>query len=249
MRRMLGWMLTIGYSLVAAAELSAADAGTAKAVIDAAIKAHGGPERLAKTELMARQAKGIASFGQDLPFTDEWVLQLPERWRWTFNIGPSGQQGRLLLVVNGDKGWQSSNGTTADISKERLEELREEAYVMWLSTLLPFMKENRFTLAPVADVEVDGRPAVGVKVTHPGRPEVRLYFDKQSGLLVKIARRAREANLAVEKEYLYRAHKGFEGIQLPTKYAELAAGKKLIEAIEISYQFPRSVDDKAFARP
>ncbi|HLJ96829.1 MAG TPA: hypothetical protein VKU02_26885 [Gemmataceae bacterium] len=249
MCRMLALMFTIAYSLVAAAEIPADDARTAKAILDAAITVHGGPERLAKTDRMTRQAKGIASFGQDLPFADEWVLQLPERWRWTFNIGPSGQQGRLLLVVNGDKGWQSSNGTTAEISKERLEELREEAYVMWLSTLLPFTKENGFTLASVADTEVDGRPAVGVKVTHAGRPEVRLYFDRQSGLLVKIARRAREANLAVEKEYLYRAHKGFEGVQLPTKYAELAAGKKLIEAIEISYQFPRSVDDKTFARP
>jgi hypothetical protein len=249
MRRMLALMLVGGCLLAVPAAAPADDARSAKAIVDEAIKAHGGPEKLTKTELMTRQAKGTASFGQEVPFTDVWVLQLPERWHWTFDIGGPDQKTRLLLVVSGDKGWQSSGGVVMDISKERLEELREEAYVIWLSTLLPFAKENRFSLAPLPDTVVDGRPAAGVKVAHTGRPEVKLYFDKQSGLLVKIARRAKEANLAIDKEYVYSRHKGFEGVQLPTKYAELANGRKLMEATEMSYRFPRSVDDKTFSRP
>ena len=67
---------------------------------------------------------------------------------------------------------------------------------MWLSTLLPFVKQTRFALATLPDAVVDGRPAAAVKVTHPGRPEVKLYFDKQNRFLVKIARRTREASLA-----------------------------------------------------
>jgi hypothetical protein len=250
MHRMLALMLAGGCWLAAPAATAAEDARTARAVMDQAIKAHGGSEKLAKTELMTRQAKGgINLYGQELPFTDEWVLQLPERWRWTLDAGAPGQKTRLLLVVSGDKGWQSTGGIVMDISKERLEELREEAYVMWISTLLPFVRENRFSLAPLPDAVVDGRPTTGVKVTHPGRPEVKLYFDKQSGLLVKIARRAKETGLAIDKEYLYSTHKGFEGVQLPTKYVELANGRKFVEAVEMSYKFPRSVEDKTFARP
>ena len=249
MRRILVLMLAAGCWLDAPTAAPADDARAAKAIVDDAIKAHGGPEKLAQTELMTRQAKGVASLGQELPFTDEWVLQLPERWRWTFDVGAPGQKARLVFVVNGDKGWQSTGGVTMDISKERLEELREEAYVMWLSTLLPFAKENRFSLATLPDALVDGRPAVGVKATHLGRPEVKLYFDKQNGLLVKIARRAKEASQPTDKEYLYSAYKGFEGTSLPTRYAELANGRKLMEATEMSYRFLRSVDDKTFARP
>jgi hypothetical protein len=238
------------FLFLAPAATLAGDATTARAIVDAAIKAHGGPEKLAKTALMTRQAKGVMSlFGQEVPFTDELILQLPERWRWTLDAGEAGQKSRLLLVVNGDKGWRSSGGAVMDVGKERLEELREEAYVIWLSTLLPFAKDNSFSLTPLPDIEVDGRPAAGVNVAHKGHTDVKLYFDKRTGLLVKIARRGKEAGLALDKEYVYSAHKSFEGVELPTKYVELANGKKYVEVEEISYKFLPSVNDSTFAQP
>jgi hypothetical protein len=250
MRTMLAWMLGSFSCLVATAAALAGDASTARAIVDAAIKAHGGPEKLAKTALMTRQAKGAMSlFGQEVPFTDELILQLPERWRWTLEAGDAGRKSRLLLVVDGDKGWRSSGGAVMDVGKERLQELREEAYVIWLSTLLPFTKSNGFSLTLLADSEINGRPAAGVNVAHKGHTEVKLYFDKRSGLLVKIARRGKEAGLALDKEYVYSAHKSFEGVQLPTKYVELANGKKYVEVEEISYKFLASVRDGTFAPP
>ena len=154
---------------------------------------------------------------------------------------------RLVLVVTGDKGWQSASGTVTDIGKERVEELREEAYVLWLSTLLPFLKDNGFTLTPLPEAVVDGQPAAGVKVAHKGHGDVMLYFDKRSGLLVKTARRAKEAGLSLDKEYHYSAHKLFEGVYLPNKYVELVNGRKFVEVAEISYRFLRSIDESTFA--
>jgi hypothetical protein len=250
MGKMLSLLLAGGCLLVASTATSADDISAAKAVVNEAIKAHGGREKLTKTEFMTRQARGVMSLlGQEVSFTDELVSQLPERLRWTLDAASSGQKTRLLLVINGDKGWQSTGGTVMDISKERLEELREEAYVIWLSTLLPLLKDNRFSLAALPGAAVDGRPASGILVSYKGRPDVKLYFDKETGLLVKIARRAKEAGLAIDKEYVYSAHKAFEGVQLPTKYVELANGKKFVEVAAISYTFLRSVDDGTFARP
>jgi hypothetical protein len=241
-------LFVVGSLLAAPASTSADDA--AKAILQQAIKAHGGAELLAKTALMTRRAKGTMSFaGQEVPFTDELVLQLPLRWRWTLDAGDAGQKTRLLFIVNGDKGWQTTTGVVTDITKERLVELHEEAYVIWLSTLLPFVKDTGFSLASLADAAVEGRPAASIQVAHKGHPDANLYFDKQSGLLVKIARRAKVAGLAVDKEYLYSAHRPFEGIQLPTRYAELANGKKLVDVADISYSFLRSVDDNTFGRP
>ena len=77
----------------------------------------------------------------------------------------------------------------------------------------------------------------------------KLYFDKGTGYLVKIERRAPEAGLMVDKEYLYSAHKAFEGVQLPTRYVEITNGRKFVEAVDLSYQFLSAVDDKMFARP
>jgi hypothetical protein len=250
MRALLASVLACGSLMTAPEATPADDATAAKAVIEAAIKAHGGPQMLAKAERMVRQDKGVMSlFGQEAPFTDELILQLPQRWRWTLDAGGSGPAMRLMLVVTGDKGWQSASGTVTDISKERVEELREEAYVLWLSTLLPFIKDNNFTLTPLPEAVVDSQPAVGVKVAHKGHGDVALYFDKRTGLLVKTARRVKESGLSLDKEYHYSGHKLFEGLYLPTKYVELVNGRKFVEVAEISYRFPRAIDDSTFARP
>src|SRR5262249_37997133 len=129
------------------------------------------------------------------------------------------------------------------------EELHEESYVIWLSSLLPFAKDTRFSLTLLPDAMGDGRPAACIKVAHKGYPDVKLYFDKQSALLVKSARHAKEAGLAIDKEYVYSAHRAFEGVQLPTKYVELVNGKKFVEVPEISYKFLTPVDEGTFARP
>ena len=250
MRSLLALVLVTGCVLASWTESVAADAEAAKAIIDAAIQAHGGQDALAKTALMMRQAKGVMTFsGQEVPFTDELVLQLPQRWRWTLEAGNAGQKTRLLFVINGDKGWQAAGGMVLELSKQKLEELHAEAYVLWLSTLLPLSKDAGFSLAVLPDADVEGRPAACIRIEHKGRPELRLYFDKQSLLLVQIARRAKLADLSVEKDCIYSAHRRFEGIQLPTKYAELANGKKLVEVSDLSYQFLRSVDERTFARP
>lgn len=250
MGKMLALVFAAAALLAVPAATLADGAGTAKAILDEAIKAHGGPKKLARTELMVRRAKGTMSFaGQDVPFLDELVLQLPERWRWTLDAGSAGQKTRLVFVVNGEHGWQSSGGAVLDIGKEKLADLHDEAYVIWLSTLLPFVNDSGFSLTLLADATVEGRPAAAVLVAHKGRPDLTLYFDKQSGLLVKIARRAKEMGLAFDKEYVYSVPKSFEGVQLPTRYAELANGKKLVDVAEISYTFPGSVAASTFARP
>jgi hypothetical protein len=250
MRSLLALVVATGSVLASLTASVAADAEAAKAIIDAAIQAHGGRDALAKTALMTRQAKGSMSFsGQEVPFTDELVLQLPQRWRWTLEAGNAGHKTKLLFVLNGDQGWQSAGGMVMELSKQKLEELHAEAYVLWLSTHLPLIKDSGFSLAALPDVEVEGHPAACIRVEHKGRRDLRLYFEKQTGLLVQIARRAKLADLTVEKDYIYSAHRRFEGVQLPTKYAELANGKKLVEVTDISYQFLRSVDERAFARP
>src|SRR5262249_25113206 len=129
-----------------------------------------------------------------------------------------------------------------------LEELREEAYVQWLATLVP-LKKDPFELAPVPEIKVDGKPAGGVKVSSKGHGDVKLYFDKASGLLVKIERPAREAGLQVDKEYVYSDHKTFDGVKLPTRSVELLNGKKFTQLSSAAYKFLDKPDASAFDKP
>src|SRR5713226_2258894 len=148
MRRLIVLLFTM---LIAARDARPDDASQAQAIVDRAVRAHGGPERLAKTQLMIRKATGVMSlFGQEVPFSDELVLQLPDRWRLKLEAGPAGQKAQFLLVVNGKQGWQSDGTGVAEVDKQRLSELREEAYLLWLTTLLPLKKESGFTAATSA---------------------------------------------------------------------------------------------------
>ena len=76
--------------------------------------------------------------------------------------------------------------------RTRVKEVREEAYVWWLATLTPLLKEG-FTLSTLPEVQVDGEAAVGVKVVSKGHADTRMYFRKRNGLLARIDRRTAAA--------------------------------------------------------
>jgi hypothetical protein len=246
MRTTLGTLLILG---LAAGPLAAADRDMALAVIEQAIKAHGGADALTRAQTAVRTSTGTMSlFGKDLAFTDEMTWQLPDRFRLVIDVGTGQDRTHLTLVVNPDKGWQATGGMVVDLGPDRLEELHEEAYVLWLTTLTPLRKTG-FELTPLPDAQVGSRQAAVVKVASKGHADARLYFDKDSGLLIKLERRAKEAGLAVDKEYLYGEPKDFDGAKLPTKLQETINGKRFTDLTNISYKFPRGVNDAVFARP
>jgi hypothetical protein len=246
MRTTLVPLLALG---LVAGPLAAADRDTALAVIEQAIKAHGGADALNKAQTAVRTSSGTTSlFGKDLAFSDEMTWQLPDRFRLAIEVGTGQDKTHLTTVVNPDKGWQTTGGMVMDLGPDRLEDLRDEAYALWLTTLTPLRKEG-VELTPLPDAKAGSRSAAVVKVASKGHADVRLFFDKDTGLLLKLERSAREAGVMVDKEYLYSDHKDFDGVKLPTKLQELINGKRYIDLTNISYKFPRTVNDAVFARP
>lgn len=243
MRGKLAWMLVVALTCATAAR--ADDRAAALAVIEKAVKAQGGAEGLGKAAAATRSGKGVLSLGGEVAFTSEEVYNLPGQMRFKVLAGKV----QLLQVLNGDKGWQqSAGGETSELVKARLEEAQEEAYVWWLVTLAPLLKDG-FDLTPLPEVKVNDRPAVGVKVVARGRPDAALYFDKEDGKLVKIARRARVSGVAVDKEYLYGDYKAVDGVQVPGKELTTVNGKKFSEVVYREYKFLSKPDDSAFSRP
>jgi hypothetical protein len=225
-------------------------ADPAQDLVERAVKAHGGTSALERARTLRYNATGtIAAAGKDVPFTSEVTWQLPGRYRVTLDLGTGQDRSQVVRVVTPDKGWQTTGGMVTELGPDRLEELQEEAYVLWLFTLVPLLKEPGFDLSPLPEVQVGGRAALGVKVAHKGHADVRLYFDKETGLLVQIERRAREGGLPVQKRYVYANHKEFDGVRLPTREAELTTGQPTVELKDITYRLLRGVNDSTFAKP
>lgn len=246
--RTLLYLAAIG-GLLASGAARANDRDKALAAIERAIKAHGGEDNLLRAQLMARTATGVMSVGKDLPFAEEMVFQLPNRFRLNLLVGEGAQKSRILLVVNGDKGWQSSGGAVTELGKERLDELLEEAYFYTLTSLVPLKKDSAYELTLLPEAKVAGKPAASVRVVRKGRPEVRLHFDRDSGLLVKAERQARDMGKLIDKQYLFSDHKDFDGVKLAGTQIELHGGHKFLELKVTSYKFPSQVDEKLFGKP
>jgi hypothetical protein len=245
-RTVLGATLVV---VLAASAVRAGDRDAALVVVDAAVKAHGGADALDRAQTALRTASGtLKTFGKDAPFTEELVWQLPQRLRRTLEIGSGPDRSRLVIVVAADKGWQTTGGMVTELGTERLRELHEDAYLLWLATLTPLRQEG-VELSPLPESRLDGRPVLSIRASGKGHADVRLSFDKESGLLVKIGHRVQEAGQAVEKEYVYGDPRAFEGVKLPTKVQELHDGRRFAERTGITYKFPRPADEAAFSRP
>src|SRR5205807_7873533 len=101
---------------LATSPVLADDRDKALAVIDRAVQAHGGESALTKAQLMTRSATGeMTLFDKAVPFKDEMAAQLPDRLRSFVDVGEGDQKVLVLLVINGDKGWQSAGGAVMEL--------------------------------------------------------------------------------------------------------------------------------------
>lgn len=248
MRIRFGVGLALG--LLVASSTRADDRSAALEVIGRAVRAHGGERALAKAQTAHRTGKGtMVLYGQSSQFSTDTTFQLPDRLRDVIDFQLGDQKNRLVFVINGFSGWQVTPAGPAEMDKDRQTDVREETYVIWLTTLVPLPADKDFVLTTLPEAPVLGRPALGVKVARKGRPDVSMYFDKQSNLLVKTARQARQAGRTIDKEYLYADHKEFGGVRLATRYTELINGNKSVELLITGYDFPDRIDAKTFEKP
>jgi hypothetical protein len=217
----------------------------ARAIIDKAIAAVGGKDKLARAKHMTWNEKGTYyGMGDGLPYTGHYAMQWPNQFRMEI-------EGVFTMVVNGDQGWLKSDKGTIEMPKEMLASQKEDLYGGWVASLLP-LENKAFTLAALPETKIADHAAVGVKVSHKDRSDVELYFDKEKGLLVKstfTTHDPEKKNKEVKQEVLFSEYKEFDGIKLPTKLVIKRDGKLFVEAASSDFKMPEKVDEKLFAKP
>ena len=102
------------------------------------------------------------------------------------------QNYRFIKVLKGDKGWRDEGNGPQDLNAADLAEARNSAHVNRVTNLVPLLRDKTFTLKSLGASKVEGRAAVGVQVLSVGHPDVMLYFDADTGLLLKSEYRAKE---------------------------------------------------------
>jgi hypothetical protein len=244
-------MRKLAYAAVSVVFLAGAvraDDAEAKAIVEKAIKAHGGAEVLNKFQAITVKEKGkFYGMGAAVDYTLELQFQAPDKER----LAIRGEGFKFDQVLNGDKGWRGINEAPKALDKDELAEAREELYASNLTRLTPLTREG-CKLSSLGEVKVGGRPAVGVRVEHKGHRDVNLFFDKDNGLLVKTEGRGKDP-MAGGKEYtqevFYSNYKKVEGVQVPFKTLLKRDGERYVESETTEATPTEKLDASVFAKP
>jgi acetyl esterase/lipase len=236
-------------ALVSAAGVARADGPPA--VIEKAIKAHGGEEKLAGLAAVTAKSRGTLSAGAGIPFTLETVWQAPDRIKNIVTLGEGGQKLTVIEAAAGEAGWASANGKAGPLAPEKLDELRAQAHVRRLLGLVPLLRGSTCEVSGLDEVKIDDRAAVGVRVACPGERDVKLYFDAETGLLAKVERRIFDdvAKKVVVQEEFYRDYRDVEGLPTAMKQVWHRDGKKALEMTFTDIHYPKKIDLDVFADP
>jgi len=247
-----GAALAVCLVLMAGRSARADDQADMKKLLAQAIKAAGGEEKLGKYRAATMKFKGKAYVtGTEIPFTAEWSLQYPNQHKMTVNADVGGMTFTQVTVINKEKGWIKEGGDTRALDKDALKEKKEQLYVLSVIALVP-LKDKSFKLAPVGEVKIGDKDAVGMKVACKGHRDVNLYFDKKSNQLIKTETTVKEMDTdkEVTEETTYSNFKKVDGITYATKLKIKRDGKKYATVDEVTdYKLEEKLDDSEFAKP
>jgi hypothetical protein len=221
------------------------------AVLDKAIKALGGEEKLAAAKAATLKSKGtLRLMDTDNQVTSEVTFDGLDKARQEFEGEFGGNKVKGVTVLNGDKGWRVFGDMKSDLDKDALANQKRAVYLQVVPmTILP-LKGKDFKTKMAGEEKVGEKPAVVIEVTAPDGKDFKLYFDKESGLPVKqTAKVAGFMGGEFDQETTYSDYKDFGGIKKATKVASKRNGERFLEAEVTDFKVLDKVDAKTFDEP
>ncbi len=137
----------------------------ATAIVDKAVKAHFPKGLNAKNKGLRTKAKGkLHIMGLDLEFSQEVALQMPDKFRESMELTVMDKNVTITSVFNGKKAWIVADGKEVKVNDDILTEFKEVATNMAIMQGM-FLKDKSVKFSLVGEMQVKGKPAVGVTIS------------------------------------------------------------------------------------
>ena len=218
-----------------AAPTSGAAAITADQIIEKYVSALGGADAIRK--VTSRVMKGtIQTGGSETPI--ELFTKAP-------NKRISISNGQSFTAFDGTAGWMGSTGRPArEMSATESEAAgldAEFALALRLKEIFPQLRRGRPETIGGVECEL-------LNATRPGRPPVRLYFDKNSGLLVRLVRYAETPVGRNATQIDYADYREMDGVKSPFRWTlSRPNGRFTIQVKEAKNNV--AIEDAKFVKP
>ena len=211
---------------------------TAEQLLDKYLAAIGGPEALQK--IMSRVQKGtLTAFGGQR-FPAEVYSKAPGK-RFSVMHLPGGES---VTAFDGNQGWLSVPGRVHMMSAAENAAARIDADLYLpahLKTLYQKFQVN-------AGDKIDGRETYMVVGQTEGQPPLRLYLDKESGLLLRLIRYAETPLGRNPTQIDYADYRDASGVKVPFRWTLARPGNRFTIQIEqVQQNVP--LNDAKFAPP
>ena len=172
---------------------------------------------------------------------------MPDQYKSITRFELGGKKVSQSQAIDGQAGWIEINGNVQAMPKEAVAEMREQKYAEDLDRL-GFLGNGDFVITSLGASDVG---MIGVLVRSKGHNEVKLYFGKQSGRLLKREHPVLDATTGkdVVQEVIFGDYKETDGVPHYRTIAAYRGGKKFVEAKVVEIEFFDKLDKKVFAKP
>jgi photosynthetic reaction center cytochrome c subunit len=216
----------------------AAELPAAATVLDKYVQAVGGTDAIARVASRVQKGK-LSGFGPE-PIPVEVSMKAPDK-RITI---VHGQRGDNITAFNGRSGWLGNSGRPPrDMSAAESDAARLDA-----ALLLPSDPRRLFKEFEVVSTEkIDGKDAVKLVAKNEGKPQTELWFDAQTGLVVRLMRYAETPLGRNPTQIDYTDYRDAEGVKIPFRWTVARpSGRFTIQIDDSQENVP--VGDKTFEK-
>jgi hypothetical protein len=222
----------------------------ARDVIERGIRALGGAERIEKYQAGRIKTKGKLEILGGIDSTQDTAYQLPDKFRQQMEMQIMGNNVTVVTVFDGKKGAVEVNGKKLPVQDNIVDAIKEGVYQMQVGRLLP-LRSKEFEVSGLGEAQINGQPALGIRVVKKGHPDVNMFFDKKSGLPVKTEFRTRDVTSGQEytEERIVTEYQTIDGAPVAKRVEILRDGKRFMDAEVVDAKFLERIDDSEFAVP
>jgi hypothetical protein len=251
MARLIGGFIMAALLCGLAGPARAADDKDASAVIDKAIKALGGEEKLKPLGICTWKAKGKINFqGNEGDVAVTVTTEGLDHSRQDIDLDFGGMMVKGVIVLNGDKAWRKFGDMLMELGKDEVATSKRGVYLQVVPMLMLPLKGKEFKTALAGEEKVGDKAAVVLKITPPQGEDFKLYLDKDSGLPIKLVAKVKGfMGEDVTQETTYGDYKEMAGIKKATKLETKRDGMKFQDFTVNELKALDKVDPATFAEP
>ena len=218
---------------------NAAAAPTVDDIINKYLAAAGGADAM-KT-ITSRTMKGtLSAMGNETAI--DLYTKAPNKRVSVAHMSPTSDS---YTAFDGTVGWLATTGRPAremSPAEAFASSLDADFYLVAdLKQIFPQIRRGRVT-------EINGSPCEMISASKPGEPPVNLYFDQQSGLLIRMVRYSQTPMGRMPTQIDYADYRDAGGVKIPWRWTLARAnGRFTIQLKEVKENV--AIDDSKFTKP